>query len=48
MSAIEKIRAEHGSPFYIYDGKVISEQASVLFETFPDFGVLFLLYFVIP
>ena len=41
MHTFEKIRAEHGSPFYIYDGKVISEQASILKTTFPDFGFLF-------
>ena len=41
MNILEKIRAEHGTPFYIYDGKVISEQASILRDTFPDFGILF-------
>lgn len=41
MNTFEKIRAEHGAPFYIYDGKVISEQASILKDTFPDFGFLF-------
>ncbi|WP_458407841.1 hypothetical protein [Anaerotignum sp.] len=41
MHPIEKIRAEHGAPFYIYDGKVISEQASILKNTFPGFGILF-------
>lgn len=41
MNIYEKIRAEHGAPFYIYDGKIISEQASILKTTFPDFGFLF-------
>lgn len=41
MHFIEKIRAEHPAPFYIYDGKVISEQASILHETFPGFCFLF-------
>lgn len=41
MHFIEKIRAEHPAPFYIYDGKVISEQASILQETFPGFQFLF-------
>lgn len=41
MHIIEKIRTEHGTPFYLYDGKIISEQASILFKTFPDFGILF-------
>lgn len=41
MNPMEKIRAEHGAPFYMYDGKIISEQASILKETFPDFGILF-------
>lgn len=41
MSPIEKIHAEHAAPFYIYDGKTISEQASILFKTFPNFDILF-------
>lgn len=41
MHAIEKIREKHPAPFYIYDGKIISEQASVLRKTFPGFGLLF-------
>lgn len=41
MHFFEKIRTEHSTPFYIYDGKVISEQASILKKTFPDFGILF-------
>ena len=41
MHFIEKIRAEHPAPFYIYDGKIISEQASILHETFPGFRFLF-------
>ena len=41
MHILEKIRAEQGAPFYIYDGKVISEQAAVLRRTFPDFRILF-------
>ena len=41
MNQIEKIRAEYDAPFYIYDGKVISEQASILNQTFPGFCVLF-------
>lgn len=41
MNLYEKIRAKHGAPFYIYDGKVISEQASILKSSFPDFEFLF-------
>ncbi len=41
MHFIEKIRAEYPAPFYIYDGKVISKQASILHETFPGFRFLF-------
>lgn len=41
MHPAKKIRAEHSAPFYIYDGKIISEQASLLKKTFPDFGILF-------
>ena len=41
MHLIQKIRAENNTPFYIYDGKVISEQATILKSTFPDFGILF-------
>lgn len=41
MHSLEKIRAEHSTPFYIYDGKMISEQASILKKTFPGFHVLF-------
>lgn len=41
MHSIEKIRGEHPAPFYIYDGSIISEQASILHKTFPAFGILF-------
>lgn len=41
MHPIEKIHAEHGSPFYLYDGKRIAEQAAILFQAFSDCGILF-------
>lgn len=41
MHPIEKICAEHGTPFYLYDGRRIVKQASVLFQAFSDFGILF-------
>lgn len=41
MHPIEKIRLEHGTPFYLYDGKRIAEQAAVLFQAFSDCGILF-------
>ena len=41
MHSMEKIRAAHPAPFYIYDGSIISEQASILHKTFPAFDILF-------
>ena len=41
MHSIEKIRAAHPAPFYIYDGSILSEQASILHKTFPAFDILF-------
>ncbi len=41
MNPIQKISAAHPTPFYLYDGRIISEQASLLKETFPAFGFLF-------
>lgn len=41
MKQLEKIRAEHGTPFYLYDGAAISAQAEVLQAAFPDFTILF-------
>lgn len=41
MHSIEKIRGAHPAPFYIYDGSIISEQASILHKTFPAFDILF-------
>ncbi|MBR4014607.1 MAG: diaminopimelate decarboxylase [Anaerotignum sp.] len=41
MKHIRKIREEYATPFYLYEGKIISEQASILKETFPDFDLLF-------
>lgn len=41
MHPIEKIRLEHGTPFYLYDGRRIAEQAAVLFQAFSDCGILF-------
>ena len=41
MNPYEKIRAEHNTPFYVYDGKIIAEQAEVLRDTFPGFDILF-------
>lgn len=41
MRAIEKIREEQGTPFYLYDGTVLSEQAARLRETFSGFDILF-------
>lgn len=41
MNQLEGLRATHGTPFYLYDGKRISAQAAILRQTFPDFMVLF-------
>lgn len=41
MHAIKKIREEQGTPFYLYDGTVLSEQAAWLRKTFSGFGILF-------
>lgn len=41
MNHISRIREEHGTPFYLYDGKIISEQAAILKQAFPAFGILF-------
>ena len=41
MNPIETLRAAHGTPFYLYDGRSISAQADILRNAFPDFTLLF-------
>ncbi len=41
MNQIEQLRAAHGTPFYLYEGKKIAAQAEILRNTFPDFTILF-------
>ena len=41
MNQIEQLRAAHGTPFYLYEGKKIAAQAEILRNAFPAFALLF-------
>ncbi len=41
MNSIQSICAAHSTPFYLYDGACIAQQADILKTTFPDFSILF-------
>ena len=41
MNQIEQLRAAHGTPFYLYEGKKIAAQAEILRNAFPAFTLLF-------
>lgn len=41
MQRFAEIRAAHGTPFYLYDGARLAQQAAQLREIFPGWGLLF-------